>query len=875
MNIQSQCEYFMGNIFRWQFANYLLKMAEIISKNKCELQNNYGELDLAKDIKKLQLASQNLLKDNWSKNNLKVDLLQARVLAHQVYIHFHETIEQCILLLNKRDTQKSKIEKYTEINHLKNIDDDIVTQWNSIADDFDNIFLFKISNNPVGHITKFLQSTCNLLNSEEESQLNSDSNYVCEYLNNPNFRVAIFGSFNHGKSTLCNALLGNLVLPNDITLTIGTAISIKYADEIKTCIRMLNGSEVNSNGTELIRRYALLDTNRQMHNNVVSVELFYPYQLLKNGIELLYLPGIDYMEAKDIMVRNQILTADLVIQVLDARKLMTLCEQNSLQDWLIARGIRTIIFVINFLNLLETQEQKKVYQKAISIAENFRFELPNNIPNLYPVDALPALRARLKGDLDTAHSSGIFALESAIQNIFAVQFPELQKIRPSRIIAFIKQVKQALQAQATETELQIEEQQLIIPIVQTQSKAELEKNEAEVCFQRGLTKSQVGDYKAAIEDFTQAINLNPNYAEAYYKRGVAHFYQGELEKTIENYNQALKINPNLSEISHNLDIVRSQLENQHRAVKYYQDTSAYKTQTWKCIHTLTGHSGWYAGVQSVAFSSDGKILASGSDDQTIKLWQPSTAKELDTLRGHTNCVKSVAFSPDGQILASASIGIFKLWNAITGKELRTLKAHTDWIQSIAFSPDGQVLASGSIDKTIKLWEVSTGKEICTLKGHSGSVYAVAFRSDGQILASGSIDKTIRLWEVSTGKEICTLKGHSGSVYTVAFSPDGQILASGSIDKTIRLWEVSTGQELRSLKGHTDLVYTITFSPNGQILASGSIDKTIRLWEVSTGQELHTLIGHKHRVQSVTFSPDGQILASGSDDKTIKLWQVTD
>ena len=204
-----------------------------------------------------------------------------------------------------------------------------------------------------------------------------------------------------------------------------------------------------------------------------------------------------------------------------------------------------------------------------------------------------------------------------------------------------------------------------------------------------------------------------------------------------------------------------------------------------------------------------------------------------TLEGHTGPVFSVSFSPDGQILASGSLdNTIKLWRVSDGSLIRTLEGHTFWVNSVSFSPDGQILASGSGDKTIKLWRVSDGSLIRTLEGHTFWVSSVSFSPDGQILASGSDDKTIKLWRVSDGSLIRTLEEHTWMVRSVTFSPDGQILASGSDDNTIKLWRVSDGSLIRTLTGHTDTVCSVSFSPNGQILASGSSDKTIKLWNVS-------------------------------------------
>ncbi|BDI14532.1 hypothetical protein ANSO36C_03340 [Nostoc cf. commune SO-36] len=287
-------------------------------------------------------------------------------------------------------------------------------------------------------------------------------------------------------------------------------------------------------------------------------------------------------------------------------------------------------------------------------------------------------------------------------------------------------------------------------------------------------------------------------------------------------------------------------------------------------NTLEGHS---SVVSSVVFSPDGKTLASGSDDNTIKLWDVSTGKAMKALTGHSSWVFSVVFSPDGKTLASGSEDkTIKLWDVSTGKAMKTLTGHSSRVTSVVFSPDGKTLASSSNDKTIKLWDVSTGKAMKTLTGRS-LVTSVVFSPDGKTLASGSDDNTIKLWDVSTGKVMKTLTGHSSWVFSVVFSPDGKTLASGSNDKTIKLWDVSTGKAMKTLTGRS-LVTSVVFNPDGKTLASGSNDKTIKLWDVSTGKAMKTLTGHSSRVTSVVFSPDGKTLASSSNDKTIKLWDVS-
>ncbi|MEO0224440.1 MAG: WD40 repeat domain-containing protein [candidate division WOR-3 bacterium] len=245
-------------------------------------------------------------------------------------------------------------------------------------------------------------------------------------------------------------------------------------------------------------------------------------------------------------------------------------------------------------------------------------------------------------------------------------------------------------------------------------------------------------------------------------------------------------------------------------------------------------------------------------------------KELITLEGHSFRVSSISFSSDGKYLASGSYDkTIKIWDTESWKEIITLKGHPE---SISFSPDSKYLASGSDDKTIKIWEVGTWKLITTLKKHSDAIFSVSFSHCGRYLASGGADTTIKIWEVGTWNLITTLKGHSNDIYSLSFSPNGKYLASASRDGTIKIWEVENWKLIKTLTGHSNSVLSLSFSPNGKYLASGSWDNTIKIWEVGTWKLIITLEGHSDGIFSVSFSPDGGYLASSSRDKKIKIWK---
>jgi serine/threonine protein kinase/Tol biopolymer transport system component len=374
-----------------------------------------------------------------------------------------------------------------------------------------------------------------------------------------------------------------------------------------------------------------------------------------------------------------------------------------------------------------------------------------------------------------------------------------------------------------------------------------------------------GDYRTAYLDYTRILGFFPDSSEALKGKQRAKDKLEEAERldhsrieTAVREDLEARYQDRIDKLSRDLEEARHKVDETRRQIDSF---------VGRPYLTLTGHSN---SILCAAFARDGRTLATGSYDNSIRVWDVVTGHTLKTLNGHTNGAMTVAFSPDGASLVSGGGDwSVRVWDVATGATRLTLTGHTNVVTAVAWSPDGNTLASASVDRTIRLWNAASGQSMTTLSGHTGPVWALAFSPDGKVLASASYDKTIRLWDLSTATVTRILDKHTASVLSVAFHPKGGTLASGGEDRMVMIWNTATGEDLKTLPGHSDHVRSVAFSPDGKLLASGSKDKSIKLWEASSGSAMRTLLNHTGGVRALAFNNDGSVLASGAGDIRIE------
>ncbi|QQE67544.1 hypothetical protein GFS31_42570 (plasmid) [Leptolyngbya sp. BL0902] len=311
------------------------------------------------------------------------------------------------------------------------------------------------------------------------------------------------------------------------------------------------------------------------------------------------------------------------------------------------------------------------------------------------------------------------------------------------------------------------------------------------------------------------------------------------------------------------------------AGSYHNQVRLWDTATWEPIGTLAGHTQRIAfvAIAPVPDAQGRVIVATGSHDYTVRLWDLHRRHCLHCLEGHQNLVWHLAFNADGTLLATSSMdGTIGLWEVATGTQRTVLRGHRHIVSAAVFIPHSDLLVSSSFDHTLKYWDSRDGTCLHTTLAHRGEVWSLAASADGTQLASVGNDKAVKLWEVATRQCTQTIRGSSSQIYGLAAAGPGQVVTGGD-DELARLWEVATGSEIRRFEGHQSWVWAVAVRPDSQQLATAGGDSTLKLWDMATGQCTHTLAGHTAAVYGLAFSADGHLLASGGADAGAKLWDT--
>lgn len=304
--------------------------------------------------------------------------------------------------------------------------------------------------------------------------------------------------------------------------------------------------------------------------------------------------------------------------------------------------------------------------------------------------------------------------------------------------------------------------------------------------------------------------------------------------------------------------------------------------------TYSGHSDY---VSSVAWSFDGKRIASASGDHTVQIWNASAGSHVLTYRGHTSDVSTLAWSPDGKYIASGSVdATVQIWNATTGQHLYTYQKHTDAVFSVAWSTDGKYIASGSNDGSLRVWQALTGTQLFSVQnpvaarnGATAPWNAVAWSPDGRYLAAGGYGNA-QIFDARTGKSLSAAYGYQGgTIHAIAWSPDSQYIAVAESSGSVLIWNVATGKNVYGYNESNTDVDSVAWSPDGRRIVSGGNDAVAQVWDALTGQHVYTYRGHIDvypghftsgaAVDAVAWSPDSTHIASGSNDHTVQVWKA--
>ena len=280
------------------------------------------------------------------------------------------------------------------------------------------------------------------------------------------------------------------------------------------------------------------------------------------------------------------------------------------------------------------------------------------------------------------------------------------------------------------------------------------------------------------------------------------------------------------------------------------------------------------GIISVAISSDGLFIATGSNDRTIRIWETKSGKCIKVFYHQDSVLEVVISSNNELVISGGADNAIKIWEVKSGKYIETLRGHKQLVLGIAVFKNSNQIVSSSYDGTLRVWNIESGKCIKIIEGDSEIFLTITISSDGRRIFSGDDDSRIKIWDIESGKCLKVLDGHSNMVRTVALSSDDKLLVSGSFDKTIRIWNAESGRCLKVIEGHLDVVRRVAISKDNKIIVSSSDDKTVRVWSSESGRCLGVLKGHSEAVLGVAISPIENLVVSGSDDRTVRIWNIS-
>src|SRR6266516_732266 len=322
-------------------------------------------------------------------------------------------------------------------------------------------------------------------------------------------------------------------------------------------------------------------------------------------------------------------------------------------------------------------------------------------------------------------------------------------------------------------------------------------------------------------------------------------------------------------------------------VKSARSPATYMRSAPPAITRLVTYRGHSKEVYAISWSPDGKLIASGSGDEKVQVWDAASGSNILNYHGHSHkigkgLVQAVMWSPDGKYIVSGSWDrSVRIWDAYTGHTISTYRKYYEVVEAVAWSPDGKFIASGNRNGIAQVWDVANGKNIRNFLGHcvkkaNLDVMAVAWSPDSKRVASASWDGTVKVWNAiknsNKKNDFLIFRGHTAEVNTLTWSPDGTRIASGGRDDVLHVWHSSNGELFLTYRRHSGYVVGVAWSPDGTRIASAGADRTVQVWDAATGKHICTYSGHTARVNTVTWSPDSKSIASGSNDKTVQVWQ---